>query len=71
MSDTWQDVTTVFITALHCPYCLGLRPILIRSEQNGDASQTRKYVCRRCSERFKLVVEPPVADFRQSDDLTL
>jgi len=55
--ESWIDVPTVFIVAPSCPRCGALRPITIRSEQNGDGSVTRKAVCRRCSSRFKIVVE--------------
>jgi hypothetical protein len=54
----WADAPLVFVVRQRCPHCRStLRPIIVRSEQNGDGSTTRKSVCRACSGRFKLVVE--------------
>jgi hypothetical protein len=55
----WQDCPIVFVTLPACPYCGTTGFITVRSEANGDGSVTRKSVCRRCSERFKLVIELP------------
>ena len=59
-SDAWDKCPIVFRTRDHCPRCLGVRPLLIRSGRNGDGSQTRRYMCRQCSRRFVIVIEPPV-----------
>jgi hypothetical protein len=53
----WSDVPTIFVTAAACPACRSGRPIIVRSEANGDSSVTRKAVCRVCGLRFKVVVE--------------
>lgn len=55
----WSTAPTIFICAPACPHCGALRPIIIRTEQNGDDTVTRRCVCRRCSTRFKVVIEPP------------
>ncbi len=55
----WARQLTVFVELPACPFCGSLRPILIRSEQNGDGSVTRKAICRRCSKPFKICAEPP------------
>lgn len=60
MREAWADAPTASIIAPHCPLCLALRPIIVRSEQNGDGSVTRKAVCRECSQRIKIVVELPI-----------
>ena len=54
---SWDEVECVFIEAVACPHCGSTKPITVRSEQNGDGSVTRKSICRRCSRRFKVVVE--------------
>lgn len=59
MAETWADAPTIFVTAPACPACNTPRPIIVRSEANGDGSMTRKAVCRRCSQRFKICVELP------------
>jgi hypothetical protein len=59
VAEAWHNVPCVFIVAPHCPVCFAGRPIIVRSEANGDGSKTRKAVCRRCSEKFKIVVELP------------
>jgi hypothetical protein len=61
----WADVPAIVVYAPACPSCRALRPIIVRSEANGDGSTTRKAICRRCSERFKIIVELP--DFGNSD----
>lgn len=58
MSD-WDQEPILFLTPAHCPHCLALRPIIIRTSDNGDGSKTRRCVCRECSRRFVLCVEPP------------
>jgi len=59
VDDSWADAPLTFVVAPHCPRCLALRPVIVRSEANGDGSVTRKAVCRRCSKKFKIVVELP------------
>jgi hypothetical protein len=66
MPETWQDAPLVFITAAACPACGAGKPLIVRSEANGDGSTTRKAICRRCSERFKIVVELP--EFGSDED---
>ncbi len=61
MKQPWSNCPRVFIVAPHCPACLGNDLLTIRCEQNGDGSVTRKTVCRTCSSRFLLIVEPPSA----------
>ncbi|GEM_PF-2524981 len=57
---TWEDAPLVFTEMVCCPHCHTLRkPIVIRTEQGGDSSRSRKQVCRICSRRWVLVIEPP------------
>lgn len=58
MADTWKDCEIVFIPRTQCPHCQSPRPIVIRSERGGDGSTSRKCVCRSCSRRFVVVIEP-------------
>lgn len=60
MKAQWQDATTVFIVGPHCPHCrVGKASLVhVRSIQNGDDSVTRRYVCKRCTRRINVVVEP-------------
>jgi len=72
MSIAWSDTPIVFVVAPHCPSCGAMRPIIVRSEQGGDGSTSRRCVCRSCSSRFVVVVEPPecLPDFgRGVDDI--
>jgi hypothetical protein len=57
--ESWVDVPLVTVIAPACPWCRALKPIPVRSEQNGDGSVTRRCVCRECSKRFKLLIEIP------------
>lgn len=55
----WSTAEIVYIPAVACPGCAALRPIIVRSQSEGDGSVSRRCVCRRCAERFVVVVEPP------------
>ena len=60
MNTRWEDAPLVFVQRPTCPHCgSGATPQTIRSEDNGDGSTTRKSVCARCGERFKVVIELP------------
>jgi hypothetical protein len=56
----WSAVPTVVTTAPHCPECFALRPMVTRTDQNGDGTVTRKCICRECSLAFKIAVELPL-----------
>lgn len=71
MAESWTDAPCIFIEAPACPACQALRPIIVRSEANGDGSTTRKAICRRCSERFKIVVELPEFGNSENEDAIL
>jgi len=59
---TWSDVPYLFVPMVSCPFCRSTRPITIRSEQAGDGSTSRRCICRKCSRRFVVVLEPPERD---------
>lgn len=63
----WTDAPYVFVEAIACPYCGATRPITIRSESGGDGSIMRKSVCRRCSKRFRVVIENALPEFGNDD----
>lgn len=52
-----------------CPACGHAKPIISRTEANGDGSSTRKAICRRCSQRFKVAVEIASLGNLHDDDL--
>jgi hypothetical protein len=58
----WSEVPIVFIKApprAQCQACGSLStPTIVRSEQGGDGSVSRRAICRECSEPFLIVVEP-------------
>lgn len=56
---TWQDAEIVFVPRIVCPHCGAPRPITVRSDKGGDGSISRKSICRGCSQRFVVVLEPP------------
>lgn len=72
-STNWTDAPLVFIQAATCPACGAGRPLTVRSAQGGDGSVSRRSVCRRCSQRFVVVVEfpEPLPDFGRDDLDTL
>jgi len=56
----WSDAPLVFTEMVACPCCgTTRRPIIIRSERGGDGSRSRRQVCKVCSRRWVLVIEPP------------
>jgi hypothetical protein len=63
----WSDTPTITIFAPQCPHCAALRPIIVRSEANGDGTVTRKATCRTCSKRFKIIVETLLPEFGNPD----
>ncbi len=67
----WDSAPLVFVTAPACPVCLSVKPMIVRSEQGGDGSTSRKCVCRRCSSRFVLVIEAPLPEFgKTAEDIS-
>lgn len=59
--NTWQSVMTIAIARCRCPHCGSLEPPhIVRSLAGGDGSTTRRCICRRCSVRFLLVIDPDV-----------
>lgn len=54
----WADAPIVFVVAATCPNCRAPKPIIVRSQSETDGSVSRKCICRRCSKRFVIVLEP-------------
>ena len=57
----WADVPIVYIPprpTVHCPGCRHHRHTFVRSEATGDGTVTRKMICNRCSEPFKIGIDP-------------
>lgn len=71
MAESWLTAPIVFVVAPACPLCRAPRPIVVRSEQNGDGSVTRKAICRQCSTRFKICVELPEIGNHDFADATI
>lgn len=74
MPETWQDAPTITIWIVPtpptpCPNCGHSKPVIVRTEANGDGSSTRKCVCRRCSRKFKVAVELASLGNHDDDDL--
>jgi DNA-directed RNA polymerase subunit RPC12/RpoP len=66
----WQSTPLAFIQApppITCPHCGATRPITVRSVDQGDGSRLRLQLCRRCSGRFRVVVEPFPPDGKFED----
>ncbi|NLX55169.1 MAG: hypothetical protein GXY58_08650 [Planctomycetaceae bacterium] len=57
----WHDVPTITIYRPTCPVCGHWGYVLVRSADNGDSTRTRYAVCKRCSGRFKIIVELPLS----------
>ncbi len=60
MSEGWPTCPMVVVPQMHCPRCLAVRPIVVRTmPAERDGSVTRRCVCSRCSARFLWIIEPP------------
>lgn len=61
-AEIWTSAPTVFIQApprARCPHCgTSEQPIIVRCQDQGDGSSLRRCICRQCSRRFKICVEP-------------
>lgn len=68
----WSDCPIVEILpapTARCPHCGRSGAIIVRSLAGGDGSVCRRSVCRHCSARYLVVVEPvlPVAGNLEDD----
>lgn len=56
----WQSAPAVTVPIPSCPNCAATGMKIIRTEQGGDGSYSRKCVCDVCSEAFRVIFEPPL-----------
>jgi DNA-directed RNA polymerase subunit RPC12/RpoP len=55
----WQDCPTIVIPRARCPRCGSITPpIIFRSMSGGDDSVTRRCVCRDCSRKYVILIDP-------------
>jgi len=58
---TWQDTPTIIIPRARCPHCGDMTPPHIyRSYAGGDGSMTRRCICRSCSRKYAILIDPDV-----------
>ncbi len=57
-TSTWHDAPYAFFRLPSCPFCGSPERITVRSTRENDGSVTRRTICRQCSERYVLVLEP-------------
>lgn len=56
---SWDAAPTVVVYRPLCPVCGASERVLVRSVDQGDGSRLQLAVCRRCSGRFRILVEVP------------
>jgi transposase-like protein len=56
---TWRFAPFTIRVSDHCPTCLSTDAIHVRTQSERDGSRSRRYICRRCSQRYVVVIEPP------------
>ncbi len=54
----WASAPMIFVVAPACPACGHEKYDRTRTSAGGDGSRTRKATCRRCHQRFKIIIEP-------------
>jgi hypothetical protein len=70
MRESWAHAPVIVIPPpprLSCPHCDRLGHMIVRSVAGGDGSQTRRCVCRHCSGRFLVVIDPDLTEPIASD----
>lgn len=59
MIHPWHAVPMVLIPVARCPECGQPPPhILIRTQTENDGSICRRSICKRCSTRFLVIIDP-------------
>ncbi len=66
----WDDesIPMIFVTEYHCPSCFATKPLILRTLDGRDGSRSRRCICRSCSMRWILVIEPPCQDLADGAD---
>ena len=54
----WSSAPIAFFKLPACPFCGSPDRITVRSSREADGSTSRKTICRQCSQRYVLVLEP-------------
>lgn len=54
----WDTAPHAFFALPSCPFCGSPERITVRSTRENDGSVSRKTICRACSGRYVLVLEP-------------
>jgi hypothetical protein len=64
MAESWSDTPEICVDVVHCPVCLTLDPIRVKSYTKPSGDIVRWYICRRCSKRFRwrIVKSFPVGE---------
>lgn len=55
----WEDALIVEVVRPACPSCGCERYVPIRGWSSSDGSRTSRRICRRCSEPYVVISEPP------------
>lgn len=66
--EPWAETPWVFVRRPTCPTCGCPDYVRIRTERGDETSVTRKAVCRRCSQRYRILVELPETGNGRFDD---
>ena len=68
MASSWNNAPFVFIPAITCPN--GHRDYFVIKvfPTESDGSKTRRCICRKCSQRFVVVVEESATEWQEPMD---
>jgi DNA-directed RNA polymerase subunit RPC12/RpoP len=58
MREPWASTFSYKVPAVRCPFCEARELIRVRSNSHADGSIERLHVCRQCSKRFRIIVDP-------------
>jgi hypothetical protein len=64
----WEDAPIVTVHAPACLRCYSEDYSRLKTIDNGDESKTKRVVCRRCGQRYLILIEPlPVSGNLEMD----
>jgi hypothetical protein len=58
MAEPWADTFSIRLPLACCPFCDATERVRVRTNVRGDGATERLCVCRQCSRRYRIIVDP-------------